>query len=133
MTMPVDQTTRIDRSSVTKVRVCFVGGNSLTMIVPKEVLKETCDRLADGIIKNGLVQKDAETGFSKIEAFEGFFEGRGSQRICLFWFHHVTGFVLEDADTEQELYKMQLEMTKIQLELMKKSKRDADKDDGWQA
>lgn len=103
------------------------------MIVPNAVLKETCDQLADGIIKNGLVQKDITTGQTKIEAFEGFFEDRGSQRICLFWYHHVTGFVLEDAEMDQELYKMQLEMTRIQLALMKKSKRDADKDDGWKS
>lgn len=130
MTTPIELKTPIDE--VVRVRVWFLGGSSMMIFCNKSTIKETCDNLAAGILRNGLPQKDPTTGQYNIESFEGWVNGRGSQRVCLFWFHQVVGFAVERDDADNEMYKIQLETARIQLELMKKAKKDADKDDGWQ-
>lgn len=96
------------------------------MTCAEEKLKEYCQRLAEGIMRNGLITGQLPRLLEAFEAFQGEY---GSQRIAHFWFHEVIGFFVTPID--DEMAHMQVKLLQTQLEFYKIMIDHYREGDGW--
>lgn len=110
------------------------GGNRVYVGVTEEMIEETCDRIAHGMVRNGAPKKN-EAGVYELEAFEmrdnGVYSG-------MFWYHDVTGWYVREqlpepelTPDEKEMRQLSLDITRMQHRLLKKQMKDLDDAERW--